>query len=62
MLIENISTDCLRSPKDSNSPQLHSGPVVKTLASIVVGMDLIPGQGTKITCAAFLKNMNSKNT
>ena len=47
---------------DSNSPQLHGGPVVKILASIVVGMDLIPGQGTKIPCAAWLRNKNSKNT
>ena len=46
---------------DSNSPQLHSGPVVKILASIVVCMDLIPGQGTKIPCAAWLRNKNSKN-
>ena len=46
---------------DSNSPQLHGGPVVKILASIVVGMDLIPGQGTKIPCAAWLRNKNSKN-
>ena len=33
---------------DSNSPQLHGGPVVKILASIVVGMDSIPGWVTKI--------------